>query len=156
MIRPSIAVAILLAAIFSASPSVAGTHGDELTKCMLQSWTAENQATFKKWAFSMFAQDPVFVDLPHPSQAQTDELAKKIVGDLERLIMVNCRKEATAALKNEGPTALSPSLRALSQSMGQSWSDNVSQSLNLAGVLKFMDRSKWRDLYKEAGVDNQQ
>src|SRR6185369_2795504 len=105
-----------------------------------------------KWSFALFAQDPALGDLPRPSQAQADELAKKTVENLERLIMVTCRSEATAALKNEGPTAVQPSLRALAQAIGQDLSNNFSKSVNFAGVLKFMDRSKWQDLYREAGV----
>jgi hypothetical protein len=155
MIKPSTTLAILSAALVQVSPVCAGTYGDDLTRCILQSSTDEDKATVLKWTFSNFGQNPALGDLPRPSQAQADELARKVVENLERLAMVNCRKEAIAALKFESPSAIAASFGTLAETIGQTLYKNPSVAAGIVGVIRFMDRSKWQDLFAEAGVPSQ-
>jgi hypothetical protein len=107
-----------------------------------------------QWIFSNIGLNPVLSNMISVTAERRDELAGKSTAIMERLTLSDCRKEAIAALKNEGPRALAESDQVLGQAaaMGLITDPNVTAGL-AAGGAKYADRSKWTGLYKEAGMD---
>jgi hypothetical protein len=153
MKRAIIGAAVFLAVSLQGFPASAGIYTDDLSKCLVKSSTVADQTVLVQWIFATLSLNPAVKPLSSITAEQRDDLARKTSGIMQRLILSDCHTEAVAAFKYEGPAvALGASFQLLGQVAVRGL---MSDPLVVAGMQqldKFSDKSKWVEIYKEAGV----
>src|SRR6476659_3954083 len=80
----------------------AGVFTDDLSRCTIQKTSDADKTDLMRWMFASATRDPALASMTTLTQAQRDEINKTMAGIYNRLILVDCRAEAIAAIKNEG------------------------------------------------------
>jgi hypothetical protein len=104
------------------------------------------------WMFSAISADPQLQKFTTLDRAKRDELASSAAQVFQRLIFVDCRKEAVAALKAEGDDSLQQSFGQLGQSAVQEMFQSPEAQAELESLGKGFDDQKVKDLMREAGI----
>jgi hypothetical protein len=146
------AVAAILMLGFSASPSAAGIYSDDLAKCMVSSATDSDKVELMRWVFSAFTANPSIKEMSSVTDEQQKVIDKDIAGLFTRLLLVDCHKEAVAAIKNEGANALEGSFNVLGQVAARSLATDPKTSSRLTAFAAYLDQDKWTGFGKETGV----
>lgn len=145
----SLAVATALCAPGMAQ---AGAFGDDMSKCVVRSTSPADQKDLVLWIFGAISAHPdaaVYVSMTQP---QRDALTLKAAGMMQRLLTIDCRKEAVAALKYEGMPAIQQAFGVLGQVAMQGLMSHPAVGKNMEVLGAAVDEQKMGDLFKEAGV----
>lgn len=152
MFRELAALAASVGLCAAATAADAGPYSDDLSKCLVRSSSADDQALLVDWIFVAVSANPSVQPYAKVTDAQRDEVNRRGANLFERLLTADCRNETVAALKYEGPGAMGASFAVLGQvAMRRLMSDDkVQQSISALG--RDIDQSKMKALAKEAGV----
>ena len=146
----------LAGVMFSAAASTsasAGVFTDDLSRCVIQKTTDSDKTQLVRWMFGAMTRNPDLASLANISQAQRDKINKGMADIYNRLILVDCRSEAIAAIKNEGIHSLFDSGQALGGAAANKMMSGPGNEAELGKWTDYMDKSGWTALAKEAGVD---
>src|SRR5438105_10172776 len=99
-------VSAALFCVVAASPAIGGVFTDDLSRCIVEKSSDADKAEMMRWMFAAFAKAPALSGMVSINQQQRDKLNKSMADIYSRLILVDCRSQAVAALKNEGENAL--------------------------------------------------
>lgn len=150
--RKTMAIAVLAVALGSASYATAGVYQDDLSRCLVKSASPADQATFVRWMFSAIAQHPSVEGMAKISPDQRKALTKGGAMLFQRLLLTDCRKEAVAAIKYEGQSAMQQSFEVLGQVAMRNLMTDPKVAAGLAELGTYADPNAFADLAKEAGV----
>jgi uncharacterized protein YchJ len=145
------AAALLLALSFGSAAS-AGIYTDDLSRCLVKSATAEDQAQLVRWEFAEFALNPALSTVSSVTSDQRKALERQSAALFERLVLTDCRKETEAALKYEGNVAFQASFAVLGQVAARGLMSDPKVNEGMAGMVAFLDSPKWDAMAKEAGI----
>jgi hypothetical protein len=104
------------------------------------------------WMFSAVSADPKLQKFTTLDRAQRDKIATAAAGVFQRLLLVDCRKEAIAAIKAEGEESLMQSFGQLGRSATQQMFQSPEAQAELESLGKNFDDDKLKALAREAGV----
>ena len=130
----------------------AGVFTDDLSRCTIQKTSDADKTDLMRWMFASATRDPALASMTTLTQAQRDEINKTMAGIYNRLILVDCRAEAIAAIKNEGFQAFGESGRALGAAAANKLMSSPAGQEELSKWVEFMDKKGWEALGTEAGV----
>lgn len=150
--RLSIAAGAAAAAMLCANPASAGPYADGLDKCLVSASTEADRADLARWIFAGMAADPALKDMASVTPAQRHAVDARMAAVAERLIMTDCRKEAVAALQNEGAGVLGQAFAVLGQVATRELTSNPAAKDALGAFSNFLDDSKWIGLAAAAGL----
>jgi hypothetical protein len=150
--RLSIATGATAAALLCATAASAGPYADSLDKCLVGASTEADKADLAKWVFAGMAADPAVKDMASVTPAQRHALDARAAAVAERLIMTDCRKQAVAALQNEGAGVLGQAFAVLGQVATRELTGDPAAKAALATFASFLDDSKWIGLAAAAGL----
>jgi hypothetical protein len=151
-ISRSIIAALALAA---ATPAAAGVYADDLGKCLVAKTSEADRVVFIQWFFSALSAHPAVSKVAPLSADQRATYSRQVADLYQRLLYVDCRSEAIAALKNEGGEALSSSFEMFGQVATRSLMNHPAVTKELEALGAMTDESKIEALAKEAGVPYQ-
>jgi hypothetical protein len=134
------------------STAQAGAYTEDLSKCLVSSSSAADQAKLVAWIYAAMSAHPDIRAYSNITAAQRDAVLKDAGALVQRLLTVDCRAQASAALKNEGASALDPAFSTLGAFAMRNLVSNPEVSQAMA-IDKYMDVQKLQDLGKEAGVE---
>ena len=100
---------VLLSCVTVFSTAKAGIYGDELTKCLVNSASAEDKIALAKWMGLAIVQHQAVAPLVTTSQQDLMDVTIDAGDMVIELLGKVCQKEANAALKYEGQTAMTHS-----------------------------------------------
>ena len=148
MIRRLCEIAGLLA-LMTAPPSFAGLYTDDLSRCIVDSTTAEDRSNLMKWVFIAMSQHPMVS--PLTTVKSTDvEGANKIIGQLfMRLLTDTCAQKARDAIRIEGAGAIQSSFQVLGQVAASGLFSDPNVAKAMAGLENYVDKTKLEDLVKQ-------
>jgi len=132
-------------------PAHASALGDEFGRCVAEKISDADKTELTRWLFAAMTRDPALAPLTTLTQADRDKLNKSIADLYDRLVLVDCRVQAVAALKSEGPQIFRESGRAL----GTAAISKMLSSPIQAEIKKFLeleDDKNWNALAREAGI----
>ena len=149
-----IIIGLAVAAGLSAAPAAAsaGVYGDDLTKCVVSSASQADQITLMVWIFSAMSAHPAIQNYTKMTGDQRIDASRKAAQLMQRLIVQDCRAQSVAALKYEGPTALSGAFEVLGQVGMRALMNDPTVSKETAALGQFVDPTAFESLAKEAGV----
>jgi hypothetical protein len=149
-------ISILAGGAFFASvcavPAQAGVLADDLSRCMITKMTDADRGAFMGWMFSAIAADPQLEKLTTLDRAKRDQLSKDAAGVFERLLLVDCRSQAIAAIKAEGASSITQSFGELGQAAAQQMFRSPQAMAELESLEKGFDKEKLKALGRDAGV----
>ena len=109
----------LLALGLCAGPARAGVYGDDLGKCLVESSSAQDKQQLVQWIFFAIALNPDIAPYASIAPEQRAAADKGMARLFEKLVGDTCAKQASAALKYEGPAAFANSFELLGQVAGR-------------------------------------
>ena len=115
MFKKLLALAILSAGLCATTPASAGVYADDLGKCLVSATTPDDQRDLVLWVFAAIASHP---DIQHYATITSDQqtaIIKKAAALVDRLVTVDCRKQAVDAIKYEGASAMEASFTTLGE-----------------------------------------
>ena len=145
------AVFLVATALYSPSAS-AGVYTDELSKCLVRSSTTDDQIALVRWMFSAMAMHPAVTPLASINAEQRQMLDKQAAEMMQRLILQDCRKESVEAMKYEGGGAMEAGFNVLGQVAARGLMSHPQVSQQLQGLENFVDKEKFLELGREAGL----
>jgi hypothetical protein len=153
MMKRLIAATACLAGLILSAPAQAGVYSDDLAKCLVKSTGEADRIKLIQFMFAAIGANPALKSMSNVSDTQRSDLVREFAHLEERLLMVDCRTEAVAALKNEGQSVIESSFGVLGGSaMRGMMSDPTTQS-TFRSLGADLDKPKWAALLKEGGVD---
>ena len=127
---------------FHAVPAHAGPYTDDLTRCIVESTTANDRIEFVKWMFFAISMHPVAKNYSSVSEEKIADANKKIAKLMMKLLTESCKEKAEKAIKYEGQIALQTSFRTLGQVAAQDLFTNPDVAAVISGLEKYLDGEK--------------
>ena len=137
---------IFMAALIPPQVAEAGPYTDDLSKCMVQSTTANDRLGLVRWMFSAAATHPAVKSIVFVSEQQLDDANKTVAELFMKLLTVSCRQQTQRALKYEGIRALQSSGEVLGRIAGQELFSSPEVQAGMAGLDKYFDSEKLESL----------
>lgn len=131
-------------------PAAAGVYGDDLGRCLVSKTPEDEQLNFLAFAAVAMAQHPAVQPYTQTSTAHLEELQGKAAKVLEVAMTETCRTEAVAAIRFEGPIAVSTALQTFGMAAMRNLTLHpaVAEAFNVTSSK--IDSSKFDALTKEA------
>ena len=144
------AIAVLLAAL--PAPALAGIFGDDLTRCTVNATTRADRTALMRWTFIVASANPAFADLAAVDETKRQQNFREIAAIFNRLILRDCRREAVAALRAEGGSAVGSAFQTLGEVAGREMLSSPASAASAAELDRFIDMDGMAALAREAGV----
>ncbi len=127
---------------FSASNVQAGTYGDDLGKCLIESTSPKDRNKLIVWMFSAAAQHPAVKDILTVSDAKLESANKDFAELTVKLLTVDCRSEMQKAVEFEGSQSIEASFNVFGQVAGMDLFSSPHVAGALAGYVQYLEGSK--------------
>lgn len=135
-----------------ATPAGAGVFTDDLSRCLVNKSTETDQNAFMAWMFSAVSSDPTLQKFTTLDRKARDQIAANAAASFQRLLLVECRKEAVAALKADGEESITQSFGQLGRSASRQLFQSPQAQTELETLGKNFDEAKMNALAREAGI----
>lgn len=152
--RRLITSAALVGALAVPGLASAGVYADDMSKCLVRSTTEADQAQLVGWLFAAISSHPTVKPMTNLTDAQRDAAVQKAGGLMQRLMLVDCRKETVDALKYEGTGSIGQAFGVLGQAAMRGLMGDPKVADGMAGLGKAIDESKFAEMLKEAGISS--
>jgi hypothetical protein len=156
MKRVVVAAMALAALALSTQSAQAGPYGDAFSKCLADSSSGKDRVMFVRWMFVALAAHPDLQSLSKVTPAEREGATRDMAGVVNRLILVDCRKEAVAVLQNEGELGFERGFESFGKLAAQELMGNPAVASSLEGFSQYMDAASWAALMKEANQGSKQ
>ncbi|HKP34786.1 MAG TPA: hypothetical protein VJT70_08430 [Sphingomicrobium sp.] len=108
------------------------------------------------WMFSVVSSDPALQKFTSLDRPKRDLIATNAGAVFQRLIVVECRGEAVAAIKAEGRGSFAKSFGALGEAAVNQMFNSPQAQQELKSLDKGFDKEKLKALGREAGIAEDQ
>jgi hypothetical protein len=145
---------VISAALFCAlsSSAEAGVFTDDLGRCMVEKSTDADKTQLARWMFAAMSKDPSLSKMANITQADRDKLNKGAADLFSRLMLLDCRLQAVAAVKNEGTSAFGQAGQVLGAAAAHKLMSSPEGEAELGKLDDYIDKKAWEAFGKEAGV----
>jgi hypothetical protein len=130
----------------------AGVFTDDLSRCLVAKTSEADRTILMRWFFAAMSMSPSIADLAQINQAKLDLINKDAADLYSRLLLVDCRRETVAALKNEGVESLGEAGQVLGATAARGLMNTPGARAELSKFGDLEDKAKWKALAEEAGV----
>ena len=120
----------------------AGVHGDDLTRCVVSSATAEEKLGLVEWMFFAIALNPTIAPLADIPPERRDAADRNTARLFEKLLTESCVEQARTAVRYEGNTAISEAFKLLGQVAAQEMFANPAVSKGAEKFAEHIDAAK--------------
>lgn len=126
----------------TASNSFAGIYSDELSKCLVESSTANDKAALVRWMFSALSSHPQVAGMASVSETDREKSNKDAAAMFDRLLTETCVTQAKKAVQYEGPVAIQTAFNVFGQVAGRELFANPEVSKSITGLKSYIDERK--------------
>jgi hypothetical protein len=140
------------ATCLAAGPASADVYSDDLAKCLVAKSTENDRVAFMRWFFAAMSASPAVSDMVKTDAVQRREYALRTGKLIERLLTVDCRKEAVLAVKYEGARTFETSFELFGRVAVQGLMADPAVDREMSAIGEGADQSKFEALAREAGV----
>lgn len=139
-----------LSVCLAASQAQAGIYTDDLSRCIVKSSSPKDRQDFVVFVFAAMSAHPDVRQYSRISEGERKGFATRAGQLMERLLLVDCRKEAVAAIKYEREQSISSAFGTLGETAMVDLMGNpdVDKYMNL--LAEGIDESRWDKLAEEA------
>lgn len=145
------AITMILLGCVSASAH-GGVFTDDLSRCLVAKTSDADRTTLMRWMFAAMSMSPAISDLAQVNQAKLDLINKKAADLYSRLLLVDCRHETVAALRNEGVQSLGEAGQVLGATAARGLMNSPEGRAELSKFGDLADKTQWKALGDEAGI----
>ena len=149
-----IAIAACAVSLSATTQVRAGVYTDDLTKCIVKSADESDRAKLIEFIFAAMAADPAVAAMSNITPERRAGLGRDFTRLSERLLLVDCRKEAIEALKNEGNSVIEASFTVLGSVAMRGLMNNPATKATFASLNDYRDKDKWAAFLQEAGMSS--
>ena len=136
----------LVTAVFQIKWTYAGPFTDELSKCIVESTSAEDRIALVRWMFTAASLHPAVKPIALVTQKQREEANKQTAELFNRLLTESCKEQTKKALKYEREIAIRKSFQTLGIVAGQELFSNPKVNAGMMGIEKYLDEDKLLEL----------
>jgi hypothetical protein len=133
-----------------APTAAAGPYSDQLGSCLTSKASPDDHTKLMRWMFSAMSLHPAISSMANVTPDQRAEIDKTMADLFMRLLTVDCRAEAVAAIKNEGPNAIGGAFQTLGQIAGAGLMTAPEVAAGMSGLESHLDAQKLGELAQEA------
>lgn len=126
---------------------------DRLSQCLVESASPKDQATLVRWIFSAVGQNPSLKSMSTLTAEEREQINRNMAAMFERLMLQDCRKDAVAAMKAEGPKAVELAFGVMGQRAAQQLMSDPASTAELEKMASYLDEAKWAALMKDGKPD---
>ena len=152
MLKTLMAGGALALTLAVAPQAQAGPAADALSKCVVGATSAQDRLVLTRWAFVVVSANPQFRSMSAVTEPMRDDANHRMADLLTRLVTVNCRAQAVAAVRTEGPQAVEGPVRALGETAARDLFTDPATLAGMAGFVKYLDTEKLIGLMKDTGA----
>ena len=113
------ACVLLLWMAVQPAPARAGAFGDEFGRCLVVASTDADRQQLMEWIFAAIALNPAIAPYARVDAGERARIDRGMAGLFSRLVGEDCREQAGAALRYEGPAAFETAFELLGKVAGQ-------------------------------------
>jgi len=135
-------VVLFLLLLLPIAPLHAGVYGDDLTRCVVSSASAEEKLGLVEWMFFAIALNPTIAPLADIPPERRDAADRSTARLFEKLLTESCVEQARAAVKYEGNTAIGEAFKLLGQVAAQEMFANPAVSKGAERFAEHIDTAK--------------
>jgi hypothetical protein len=143
-------LAAVAIAIGFANVAQAGPATDAFGKCLVQSSTGKDRTVFVQWFFAALSANPNVKDFATSTKEQREAVTRQTVAVFQRLVLVDCRAEAIAAIRQDGTQALSSSFEVFGRAAAVELMSDPAVQKEMNGLSDYADNQKLGELMEEA------
>ena len=152
MMKRMLLVGGCLAAAFAGGAARAGIHADALGNCAREATTVEERTTLMRWSFVAALANPRLADLATISPEERERSFRAVGAVFNRVMLTACRREAAAAMRNEGAAGLQQGLRALGEMAGMELMLAPETLAVIGQIDRYLDLEGLERLAREAAI----
>lgn len=134
-----IKIAAIAISIATTSFVHAGIYADDLSRCLVESSTADDKITLAKWMFTAMTLHPSVKDLSSATDNDRRISSQNMADLIVDLVSVRCVEQSKKAIKYEGQVALQTSFTILGQVAAQELFANQAVAKELADIENHMN-----------------
>lgn len=116
-----------------------GIYSDDLSRCLVEKSTSEDQTTLTKWMFTALSLHPAVSSMSGVTESDRENSIKDMAKMFMDLMTVKCKEQATKAIKYEGALAIQQGFRVFGQVAGQSLFQHPQVAAGISGLDKYVD-----------------
>jgi hypothetical protein len=147
------AALVSLFACMAPPQAQAGVYTDDFSKCLVSSASSDDQKKLMTWVFlALTAHPAIREELPGVTEARRSASTKTAAELMQRLMVVDCRKQMVAALKYEGSGAVEAAFRVLGEVATRGLMSDPTVGKSLSELQNYVDTKPFEDIGREAGV----
>ena len=139
----------IMSSIATVSGATAGSATDALSTCVADNTTGKDRKDLAQWVFVAMSAHPEIQPLSHVTEANRDELDRKLAALATRLVTESCQAEAKAAIKSEGPDSFKAAFGVLGQLAMQELMSNPSVNEAFGRYAKYLDNAKFEKAFSD-------
>lgn len=137
-----IKLSMLLLALGTSTPSLAGPYADAIGQCFANSTTGKDRIELARWVFASMALHPDVVSSSAITPQNREAINQSTGALFNRLLAESCSKEVKDAFKFEGQTALKTAFESLGKLAMQELMSNPAVGAGFSGFEKYVDMKK--------------
>lgn len=137
-----IKMSVLLLAMGTSTPSLAGPYADAIGQCFANSTTGKDRIELARWVFSSMALHPDVAGSSAITPEKRESINQSTGALFNRLLAENCTKEVKEAVKFEGQAALKSAFESLGKLAMQELMSNPAVGAGFSGFEKYVDMKK--------------
>ena len=149
MLKSIVTVSAVALALACAPQAHAGPAQDALGKCLVLSSSGQDRLDFVVFIYSAISAHPSAKPYSRLTEADREGMSRKAVKLMERLLTEDCRPQAVAAVKAEGPDALGSAFSKLGEAAMQELMSDKAVEDTFTNFGDYVDQSKWESLIAE-------
>ena len=142
----------MAAALAAPSLASAGVYADDMSKCLVSSTNEADQTQLVGWLFAAISSHPSVKPMTNLTDAQRAAAVQSAGSLMQRLMLVDCRKQTADALKYEGTASIGQAFGVLGQAAMRGLMSDPSVAAGMAGMGKAIDEKKFEEMLNEAGI----
>jgi hypothetical protein len=147
--RRTLAAIGLALSLGAAGAAQASPATDDFGRCLVKSTSSDDRTNLMVWVFTAISVHPAVKPYANVTDAQRTAASVATARLLERLITVDCKGEAVAAIRTDGPSSIQQAFSVLGQVAVGGLVQDPAVAKSMAQVTGQLDMSKFQALAAE-------
>lgn len=134
-----------------ASPALASPATDTLGTCLISAAGRADPSVLSQWMYVAMGTNPALKGLSSVTDDQRQAINAKAAAMFQTSMLTDCRPQALAALRADGPSSVEKSFQLLGAVAARQLVNDPATLTSLQGVAKGFDPKAWEAFAEEAG-----
>ena len=143
------AIAFFIICTIFTVPAKANSSVENLSTCLANSTTGKDRKDAVKWIFVAISTHPEIEKLVNITSETRDKYHKLYADLVTRLLTVDCKNEARAAMEKNGTRSLEKSFESLGVVAMQELMNHHEVKASMSKYASFLNKEKLKVLYRE-------